>query len=98
MIPIWRGLWISSSRAGPRQRGAHLRNPSERGIGNVLSSSAGVRQTPPSAGACLLLGDCPGTEVEPIHGRSGTRPAGLYVPANEGAWTGLVRVQRNFYP
>jgi hypothetical protein len=29
---------------------------------------------------------------------SGTRPKGLYIPANEGAWAGMVRVQRNFYP
>ena len=31
-------------------------------------------------------------------GGAGTRVAGLYTPANEGAWTGLIRVQRNFYP
>jgi hypothetical protein len=31
-------------------------------------------------------------------GGSGTRPAGLYVPANEGTWVGMFRVQRNFYP
>jgi Porin subfamily len=29
---------------------------------------------------------------------SGTRPAGLYVPANEGVWNGMIRIQRNFYP
>jgi hypothetical protein len=31
-------------------------------------------------------------------GGSGTRPSGLYVPADLGAWTGMVRIQRNFYP
>jgi hypothetical protein len=28
----------------------------------------------------------------------GNRPAGLYVPADEGAWSGMFRVQRNFWP
>ena len=31
-------------------------------------------------------------------GGAGNRPAGLYTPANEGVWSGMVRVQRNFYP
>ena len=31
-------------------------------------------------------------------GGAGTRPSGLYIPANEGAWTGLMRIQRSFYP
>jgi len=31
-------------------------------------------------------------------GGAGTRPSGLYQPANEGALTGMIRVQRNFYP
>jgi hypothetical protein len=31
-------------------------------------------------------------------GGAGTRPTGLYQPANEGVLTGLVRLQRNFYP
>jgi hypothetical protein len=26
------------------------------------------------------------------------RPAGLYIPSNEGAWSGMFRVQRNFLP
>ena len=29
---------------------------------------------------------------------NGTRPAGTYVPENLGSWTGIVRIQRNFYP
>src|SRR5262249_5818965 len=31
-------------------------------------------------------------------GGAGTRPTGLYVPADLGAWTGMLRLQRNFYP
>jgi hypothetical protein len=31
-------------------------------------------------------------------GGSGTRPSGLYVPADLGAWVGMFRLQRNFYP
>lgn len=29
---------------------------------------------------------------------SGTRAAGIYTPANEGNFTGMFRIQRNFYP
>jgi hypothetical protein len=31
-------------------------------------------------------------------GGGGNRAAGLYSPADEGVWSGLVRVQRNFWP
>jgi hypothetical protein len=31
-------------------------------------------------------------------GGGGDRAAGFYSPANEGVWSGLVRVQRNFWP
>ena len=31
-------------------------------------------------------------------GGAGARPGGLYIPANEGVWSGMFRVQRNFYP
>jgi hypothetical protein len=31
-------------------------------------------------------------------GGAGNRPAGLYSPADQGVWSGLVRIQRNFYP
>jgi len=31
-------------------------------------------------------------------GGQGTRPSGLYLPSNEGAWVGMFRFQRNFYP
>jgi len=29
---------------------------------------------------------------------SGTRPAGIYTPGSESNWTGMFRIQRNFYP
>ena len=28
----------------------------------------------------------------------GNRPAGLYSPADQGVWSGMLRIQRNFYP
>jgi len=31
-------------------------------------------------------------------GGAGNRAAGLYLPADEGVWSGLMRVQRNFWP
>ena len=31
-------------------------------------------------------------------GGAGTRPAGLYTPASQDTVTGLIRVQRNFFP
>jgi hypothetical protein len=31
-------------------------------------------------------------------GGAGGRPAGLYTPSDEGVWSGMLRVQRNFYP
>jgi hypothetical protein len=31
-------------------------------------------------------------------GGAGGRPAGLYTPSDEGIWSGMVRVQRNFWP
>jgi hypothetical protein len=31
-------------------------------------------------------------------GGGGNRPAGLYTPSDEGVWSGMLRVQRNFYP
>jgi hypothetical protein len=43
------------------------------------------------------------TEMDPNRvlwnfGGAGTRPSGLYVPADLGTWVGMVRLQRNFYP
>jgi hypothetical protein len=31
-------------------------------------------------------------------GGGGNRAAGFYTPADEGVWSGMLRVQRNFYP
>lgn len=31
-------------------------------------------------------------------GGAGSRPAGTYTPENLGSWTGILRLQRNFYP
>ncbi len=31
-------------------------------------------------------------------GGAGGRPSGLYVPADQDVWSGMLRVQRNFYP
>jgi hypothetical protein len=31
-------------------------------------------------------------------GGAGGRPAGLYTPSDEGVWSGMLRVQRNFWP
>jgi hypothetical protein len=31
-------------------------------------------------------------------GGAGNRAAGLYIPSDEGVWSGMVRVQRNFWP
>src|SRR5262249_1628916 len=31
-------------------------------------------------------------------GGGGNRPAGLYAPSDEGVWSGMLRVQRNFFP
>jgi hypothetical protein len=32
-----------------------------------------------------------------FHGAAG-RPVGLYIPANEGVWSSIIRLQRNFWP
>jgi hypothetical protein len=32
------------------------------------------------------------------YGGAGNRPAGLYVPSDEGVVSGVLRVQRNFWP
>jgi hypothetical protein len=31
-------------------------------------------------------------------GGAGGRPSGLYVPRDQDVWSGIVRIQRNFYP